>query len=98
MPSGHIVTLCGIGGLTFPRLLHKSVRAPGYQVVLLEFGSNDLVAGCKAVSRHGLVSGGYSPFLPWTAAQIPEDERKPMFEDFWALASYNLQNAHLYML
>ena len=50
LTSGHRVTFCGIGGLTFPRLLHKlkCVCAPGYQVILLEFGSNDLAAGCAA--------------------------------------------------
>ena len=26
---------------------------------------------------------------------IPEDQRKAIFEDFWALGNYNLQNAHL---
>ena len=29
---------------------------------------------------------------------IPEDQRKEMSEDFWALGSYNSQNGHLYGL
>ena len=50
LPSGHRVRLRGFSGLTFtyPGLLKnlKSVCAPGYQVVLLAFGTNDLAAGC----------------------------------------------------
>ena len=48
LPSGHRVTLHGFSGLTYPGLLKnlKSVCAPGYQVVLLKFGTNDLAAGC----------------------------------------------------
>ena len=48
LPTGHRVTLRGFSGLTYPGLLKqlKSVCAPGYQVVLLEFGTNDLAAGC----------------------------------------------------
>ena len=48
LPSGHRVTLRGFSGLTYPGLLKKlkTVCVPGYQVVLLEFGTNDLAAGC----------------------------------------------------
>ena len=48
LPTGHSVTLRGFSGLTYPGLLNKfkSVCAPGYQVVFLDFGTNDLAAGC----------------------------------------------------
>ena len=48
LPTGHSVTLHGFSGLTYPGLLNKlkSVCAPGYQVVFLDFGTNDLAAGC----------------------------------------------------
>ena len=68
LPTGHRVTLRGFSGLTYPGLLKqlKSVCAPGYQVVLLEFGTNDVAAACcRTVGRHGLVSSGNSPFLLW---------------------------------
>ena len=48
LPTGHSVTLRSFSGLTYPGLLNKlkSVCAPGYQVVFIDFGTNDLAAGC----------------------------------------------------
>ena len=44
------VKLVGMGGLQLPHLLHclESVCMPGYDLVLLDFGTNDLAAGCSA--------------------------------------------------
>ena len=49
-PVGHLVQLVGLGGLQFPRLLRqlRAVCEPGYDLVLLDFGTNDLAAGCSA--------------------------------------------------
>ena len=49
-PAGHLVRLVGLGGLQFPRLLRqlRAVCEPGYDLVLLDFGTNDLAAGCSA--------------------------------------------------
>ena len=42
--------LVGLGGLQFTRLLRqlRAVCEPGYDLVLLDFGTNDLAAGCSA--------------------------------------------------
>ena len=49
-PAGHVVKLVGLRGLRFPRLLRnlRAVCEPGYHLVLLDFGTNDLAAGCSA--------------------------------------------------
>ena len=49
-PAGHLVRLVGLGGLQFTRLLRqlRAVCEPGYDLVLLDFGTNDLAAGCSA--------------------------------------------------
>ena len=49
-PAGHTVHFWGVGGLRFPQLLRgmRVACAPGYDVVLLDFGTNDLAAGCSA--------------------------------------------------
>ena len=46
--TGHAVTFFGRGGLQFARLLRVLSHAcsPGYDLVLLEFGTNDLADGC----------------------------------------------------
>ena len=87
LPSGHRVTLRGFSGLTYP-VLHtklKSVCAPGYQVVLLEFGTNDLAAGCAVEllvdmvwsvvetlrSCYGVRQVALMKMFPHTAGQYP---------------------------
>ena len=52
-PAGHLVRLVGLGGLQFPCLLRQlwAVCEPGYDLVLLDFGTNDLAAGCSAELR-----------------------------------------------
>ena len=49
-PAGHVVKLVGMSCLRFPRLLRnlRAVCEPGYDLVLLDFGTNDLAAGCGA--------------------------------------------------
>ena len=41
---------------------------------------------------------GRRPATECQYRDLPEDQRKAIFDDFWALASYNMQNAHLYGL
>ena len=41
---------------------------------------------------------GRRPTTTCAYRSIPENERKAMFDDFWALGSYDLQNAHLFGL
>ena len=49
-PVGHVVKLVGMSGLRFSRLLRnlRAVCKPGYDLVLLDFGTNDLAACCGA--------------------------------------------------
>ena len=49
-PVGHTVHFWGVGGLRFPGLLRflRRACAPGYDVVVLDFGTNDLADGCSA--------------------------------------------------
>ena len=50
LPAGHTVHCWGVGGLRFPQLLlaTRAACAPGYDVVLLDSGTNDLAVGCSA--------------------------------------------------
>ena len=46
-PAGHVVKLVGMGGLQVLRQLRQlqAVCEPGYDLVLLDVGTNDLAAG-----------------------------------------------------
>ena len=48
-PVGHSVHFRGISGLQFPRLMRElpSLGEAGHDMVLLDFGTNDLSAGCS---------------------------------------------------
>ena len=48
-PAGQVVKLVGMSGLRFPRLLLnlREVCEPGYDLVLLDFGTYDFAAGCS---------------------------------------------------
>ena len=48
-PVGHSVHFRGIGGLRFPRLIRElpSLCEAGYDMVLLDLGTNDISAGCS---------------------------------------------------
>ena len=46
--AGHSVKLYGLGGMTFPTLLRRlhSACSPGYDLTILDFGTNDIADGC----------------------------------------------------
>ena len=46
--AGHSVKLYGLGGMTFPTLLQRlhSACSPGYDLAILDFGTNDIADGC----------------------------------------------------
>ena len=48
-PVGHWLNVRGLGGLRFPRLFRElpSLCEAGYDVVLFDYGTNDIPAGCS---------------------------------------------------